>query len=103
MAGHQLPVPDLMQCTGDVSTHWKVFWEAYTDYTMATELGKKEKAVQAATLKTVMGKKCRQILGRMELSREEMNDEEIILTKLESYFEAARNILYLRSDLGSNT
>ena len=103
MAGHQLPVPEPIQCMGDVSTYWKVFWEAYADYTMATELGKKEKAVQAATFKTVMGKECRQILGRMKLSREEMNDEEIILTKLESYFEPTRNILYLRSDLGSNT
>ena len=63
---------------------------------MATELGKKEKAVQAATLKTVIGKECWQMLGRQELSREEMNDEEIILTKLESYFEPTRNILYER-------
>ena len=84
IASHQLPVPEPMQCMGDVSTNWKVFWEAYSDYATATELGKKEKAVQAATLKTVMGKECRQILGRLELSREEMNDEEIILTKLES-------------------
>ena len=30
------------------------------------------------------------------MSREEMNDEEIILTKLESYFEPTRNILYKR-------
>ena len=98
MAGQQLPVPEPMQCTGDVATNWKVFPEAYADYAIATELGKKEKAVQAArqaaTLKTVMGKECRQILGRLELSREEMNDEEIILTKLESYFEPTRNILY---------
>ena len=87
MAGQQLPVPEPMQYTGDVSTNWKVFQETYADYVMATEPGKKEKAVQAATLKTVMGKECRQILGRLDLSREEMNDEEIILTKLESYFE----------------
>ena len=96
-AGQQLPVPEPMQCTGDVATNWKVFREAYADYAMATELGKKEKAVrQVATLKTVMGKECRQILGRLELSREEMNDEEIIMTKLESYFEPTRNILYER-------
>ena len=96
MAGQQLPVPEPMQCTGDVATNWKVFREAYADYAMATELGKKVKAVQAATLKTVMGKECRQILGRLELSREEMNDEEIILTKLKSYFEPTRCILYKR-------
>ena len=96
MPGQQLPVLEPMQCMGDVATNWKVFREVYTDYAMATELGKREKAVQAVTLKTVMGKECRQILGRLELSREEMNDEEIILTKLESYFEPTRNILYER-------
>ena len=63
MAGQQLPVPELKQSTGDVSTNRKVFREAYADYAMAMELGKKEKAVQAPTLKTVMGKECPQILG----------------------------------------
>ena len=62
---------------------------------MATELGRK-KAVQAATLKTVMVKECRPILWRFELSREKMNDEEIILTKLKSYFKPTQNILYER-------
>ena len=93
MASHQLPTPEQMQCTGDVATNWKVFREAYSDYAVATELGKKEKAVQAATLKTVMGKECRQILGRLELSGDDMNDTEVILAKLEAYFQPTRNIL----------
>ena len=32
MAGQQLPVPEPMQCTGDVATNWKVFQKAYADY-----------------------------------------------------------------------
>ena len=94
MATYQLPVPDPMQCTGDVANNWKSFKEAYTDYATTTELHKKEKAIQAATLKTVMGKECRQILARLELSEEEMKDPAVVINKLESYFEPTRNILY---------
>lgn len=63
MANYHLPVPEPMQCTGDVATNWSSFKEAYIDYAMATELHKKEKPIQVATLKTVMGKECRQILN----------------------------------------
>ena len=79
--------------------HWrcgKVFQEAYSDYAVATELGKKEKPVQVATLKTVMGKECRQILGRLELREDATKDAEVIMQKLESYFEPTQNILYKR-------
>ena len=44
-------------------TNWKVFKEAYTDFAMATELTNKDDKIQAATLNTVMGKECRQILS----------------------------------------
>ena len=95
-ATYQLPAPDQMQCTGDVATNWRSFKEAYIDYATATELDKKEKAIQAATLKTVMGKQCRQILSRLELSEADSKDPSTILDKLESYFEPARNIVYER-------
>lgn len=64
MGTYQLPVLDPMHCTGDVATNQKSFKEAYTDYVTVTELHKKEKAIQVATLKTVMGKECRQMLVR---------------------------------------
>lgn len=96
MATYQLPAPDPMLCTGDVATNWKSFKEAYTDYATAIELYKKDKAIQAATLKTVMGKECRQILARLEISEDESKDPAVVLDKLESYFEPTRNILYER-------
>ena len=61
MATYHLPPPEPMVCMGDVASNWKIFTEAFADYSIATELTKKEAEVQAATLKMVMGKDCRQM------------------------------------------
>ena len=49
---------ELMKCNSNVAMKWKIFKEAYVDYAIATEQSQKEKAIQAATLKSVMGKEC---------------------------------------------
>ena len=90
MANYHLPLPEPMVCTGDVASNWKIFTEAFADYSTATELTKKAAEVQAATLKTVMGKDCRQILSRLELTEEEKKDTAAILAKLNA---PTRNIL----------
>ena len=56
MANYHLPPPEPMVCTGDVVTNWRIFKEAFADYSTATELAKKYAEVQAATLKMVMEK-----------------------------------------------
>ena len=43
-----------------------------------------------------MGKQCRQILSRLELSEDNSKDPSAILAKLGSYFKPARNTLYER-------
>ena len=96
MANCQLPPPDAMVCTGSVAENWKVFKEAYNDFATATQLTKKDDKIQAATLKTVMGKECRQILSRLELSNEDKKKPSKILEKLEEYFASTRNVLYKR-------
>ena len=96
MANYHLPPPEPMVCMGDVATNWRTFTEAFADYSTATELTKKDAEVQAATLKTVMGKDCRQILTRLELTEEERKDTATILAKLKAYFAPTRNILYER-------
>ena len=60
-----------MVCTGDVATNWKQFREAFDDYSIATQLAEKSAEIQAATLKTIMGKECRQILLRLQLTDDE--------------------------------
>ena len=96
MAAYQILPPDPMNCNGDVATNWKVFRDAYEDYATAAELSGKEPAVQAATLKTIMGKQCKQILNRLGLTTEELQSTDSILTKLEAHFAPARNILFER-------
>ena len=93
MATCQLPAPGPMQCTGNIATNWKSFKEAYIDYTTAIELNKKAKSIQVATLKSVMGKECRQMLARLELNDDEAQDPAVVIEKLELYFEPSRNIL----------
>jgi len=94
MAAYQLPPPDPMNCNGDVATNWKVFRDAYEDYVIAAELSTKEPVVQAATLKTIMGKECKQILNRLGLTAAELKKTDTILTKLEAHFAPAQNILF---------
>ena len=85
-----------MVCTGNTATNWKVFKEAYTDFATATELTNKDNEIQAVTLKTVMGKECRQILSSLELSNADKKKPNKILEKLEEYFAPTRNVLYER-------
>ena len=62
-----------MNCNGDVATNWKVFRVVY----------------QEVTLKTVMGKECKQILNRLGLTTTELKQTDTIMTKLEAHFTPA--------------
>ena len=94
MANCQLPPPDVMVCTGSVAENWKIFKEAYNDFATATQLTIKDNKIQAAMLKTVMGKECRQILSCLELSNEDKKKPSKILEKLEEYyFSPTKNVL----------
>ena len=96
MANCQLPPPDVMVCTGNAAANWKVFKEAYDEFATATELTGKGEEIQAATLKTVMGKECQQILSHLDLNDEDKKKPNKILEKLEEYFAPTRNVLYER-------
>ena len=96
MATYQIPAPERMNCNGDISTNWKTFREAYHDYLIATGLDQKDKKIQIATLKSLMGTEYKKILKRLQLSAEDMKDPKIILDKLQDHFVPERNILYER-------
>jgi len=68
-----------MVCTGNIATNWKIFKEAYNDFATATQLTTKGEEIQAATLKTVMVKECRQILSRLELNNDDKKQPSKIL------------------------
>ena len=71
-----------MKCTGNLSENWKIFEEAYTDYATATGLTGKEDTIQVATLKTLMGKECKQVLNRLDLSAGRLKKTATILESL---------------------
>ena len=96
MATYQIPSPDQVNCNGDIATNWKTFRESYEDYIVATGLDQKDKIIQVATLKSLMGIECKKILKRLQLSEDEMKDPKTILDKLQDHFLPVRNILYER-------
>ena len=94
MATYQIPPPAPMECNGDVATNWKIFRDAYKDYATAAQLSDKGEEVQAATLKTIMGKECKQILNHLGLTTEELKESSTILDKLQQHFAPACNERY---------
>ena len=86
MASYPIPPPEPMKCSGDLAENWAIFQEAFSDYATATELNKKDDEIQVATLKSVMGKDCKQVLKRLELSAEQLKKPNIILEKLQQHF-----------------
>ncbi|KAK3737693.1 hypothetical protein QZH41_001295 [Actinostola sp. cb2023] len=81
-----IQVPEQMNCNGNIPTNWKTFREAYEDYLIATGLDKKDKVIEAATLKSLVGTECKKILKRLQLSEEEMKDPKTMLDKLGDHF-----------------
>ena len=49
-----------------------------------------------ATLKSVMGKECKNILKQLQLTDDEMKSHKTILDKLQAHFAPSRNVLYER-------
>ena len=68
MATYQIPAPVQMNCRGDLPTNWKIFCEAYEDYLVATGLDEKDKKIEVATLKSLMGAECKKVLKRLQLT-----------------------------------
>ena len=67
-----------MNCNGEMA-NWKVFRGIYVWRQIAAELSANDLVVQVETLKTIIGKECKQILNRLGHTAAEFNK---ILTKL---------------------
>ena len=74
MATYQIPAPQQMSLKGDLDTNWRICKENWEDYLLATGLDKKDKKIQAATLKSVMGNECKERLSALELTEEPLKD-----------------------------
>ena len=92
MASNLLPPPDKLNCKGgDLATEWKQFRSAFMDFLVATKRTDEPKAVQVATLKTVIGRDARMILENLTIA----NDPALktVLDALEEYFEPRENVI----------
>ena len=81
---HNIPCP----------LHW--VRDKWTDYEVGTGLEEQHPKVLIASLRSVMGKECLQILLNLKLAEEERTDVDACLTALECYFKPKRNIVYER-------
>ena len=90
------PVPSKMEVKGDVAANWEFFRGQFEDYEIATGLDKRDARVRAATLRSVMGKECLQILKNLNLTNDEQNSVNSCLDQLEAHFKPQKNVIYER-------
>ncbi|XP_028513100.1 uncharacterized protein LOC114574520, partial [Exaiptasia diaphana] len=90
------PVPTSMNTKGDQVNNWEFFKQQWCDYEIATGLESGSDKVRMATLRSVMGKDCLQILLNLKLSEEQRDNVDECLKALESYFKPKRNVVYER-------
>uniref|UniRef100_A0A8C5MQE6 Reverse transcriptase/retrotransposon-derived protein RNase H-like domain-containing protein n=1 Tax=Leptobrachium leishanense TaxID=445787 RepID=A0A8C5MQE6_9ANUR len=96
-----IPPPEEMRMNGDWSSNWESFRAEFEDYSLATGLNEKSAAVQAATLRRVMGSECRHVYKHnVNLTAEQQENVTAILQALEAYFKPAKNIIYERYVFG---
>ncbi|CAH1233393.1 RTL1 [Branchiostoma lanceolatum] len=98
-----LPVPRPLELTGDVAENWETFEEDWNSYEIATETSKKTAVIRSATLKTVMGRDCLDILKNLDIPPDPddadanpLEDPAKIITALDKHFKPLRNTVYER-------
>lgn len=84
-----------MTVKGDLVNNWEFFKQQWTDYEVATGLGKQEQKIRFATFRSAMGKECLQIFLNLKLTTEEQQDIDECKA-LEAYFKPKRNVVYER-------
>ena len=90
------PVPPVMVCKGDKASNWEFFRQQYEDYEIATELCQRQMSVRLASLRSIMGKECLQILRNLSLTAEQQATVKGCLDGLEAHFKPQRNVVYER-------
>ncbi|XP_035690003.1 uncharacterized protein K02A2.6-like [Branchiostoma floridae] len=98
-----LPVPKPVEMTGDVSENWEIFKDEWASYEIATEKNKKPKEIRVATLKTVIGRDCLDILRNLDIpadpgqpDADPRQDPDKIIDALDKHFKPLKNTVYER-------
>ena len=90
------PVPQVMVCKGDKASNWEFFRQQYEDYKIAMELCQRQMSVHLASLCSIMGKECLQILWNLSLTAEQQATVKGCLDGLAAHFKPQRNVVYER-------
>ena len=85
------PVPPPVEVKGDLMSNWSFFRDQWEDYEIATGLNDKDKTVRVATLRSVMGGECLQILKYLDIIEDDRKDPKKCIDALENYFQTTRN------------
>lgn len=87
--------------TGDIHSNWVSFRAEFEDYLLATGLSVKEKPVQAAALRRLMGNDCRHVYTHnLGLTEDQQKDADAILDALGTYFTPVKNGIFERYVFG---
>ncbi|XP_061749512.1 uncharacterized protein LOC133548218 [Nerophis ophidion] len=90
-----IPPPEPMKMAGDTHGNWKNFRAEFEDYLLATGLNEKEKPVQAAALRRLMGNGCLHVYKyNLGLTVDQQKDAGAILEALEGYFTPPKNVTF---------
>ena len=95
-----LPVPAPMNCKGDIPANWAFFREQWENYEVAADLIEKDDAVRSATLKTVMGRECYDVLRHLSMEEGDRKKPTVILDKL--HFTPKKNTINKRFVFGNS-
>lgn len=92
-----IPVPQVLNLTGNLSLNWKKFKRRWDNYEIASKLKEQSKEVRTATLLTCIGTDAVDIYDGLSFtSEEEKRDIDIVLQKLEAFCVGETNETYER-------
>eukprot|EP00914_Ancora_sagittata_P002246 GHVO01005012.1.p1 GENE.GHVO01005012.1~~GHVO01005012.1.p1 ORF type:complete len:423 (-),score=31.22 GHVO01005012.1:5-1273(-) len=91
-----LKPPAAMNVSGDVASNWTIFRENYEDWAIAAGVRHQTMEVQLATLRTVMGRECKNILRHLPLTDVQLASVDEIMDGLQGHFYPRTNVVHER-------
>ena len=97
-----IPLPSRLELTGNLSTNWKKFHRAWSNYEIAARLKDHDnpdanKSLRTATLLTCIGSDALDVYDGLDFeSEEQKTDIDIVIQKLQSYCIGETNEIYER-------
>jgi len=98
ISSHGLPAPQALDIHGqNCAEKWRRFEIAWHNFSLATELDKKDEKIQIATLLTIIGEEAREVFSTFQWSSAE-DDRKIaeVLKRFREYCQPSKNIPFER-------